>query len=199
MYSEDFESLLGGSGSGGGGAVPLGPCTPIPAYHHSFILVLQVCVNLICILSMMGAGLIILTFLAYKTLRTRARQILVQLSIADFVVAASHLVGVNFNLRKYAGLVCSNQSSADINITSDTFCKIQGGVTTYSTISSLFWTISVAVYLLTVIVFESQRVGKWMTYAFYPLCWGLSALVILGYALKKSFGFHANVDTGMSW
>ena len=192
--------MYGGSGSGNGtDIIIIGPteCTTIPAYNPHFIIALQISVNLVCVLSMLGAALIIFTFIAYKTLRTRARQILVQLSIADFIVAASHLVGVNVNLNKYAKYVCTNESATDINVTSDLVCKIQGGVTTYSTIGSLFWTIAMALYLLAVIVFESQRVGKWMTYVFYPLCWGLPCVVILAYAVTKSFGFHANVDTGM--
>lgn len=196
--------LFGGgefSGSGSGGernTTPLNPsiCHTIPAYTPNFILALQVLVNLVCILSMLGAALIIYTFIAYKTLRTRARQILVQLSIADFGVAASHLVGVNVNLHRYAKHVCIESPESDVVTENSTICTVQGAVTTYSTIGSLFWTIAVGVYLLTVIVFESQRAGKWLTYAFYPVCWGLPAVVILAYALEKSFGFHANVDTG---
>lgn len=174
----------------------LEPCTPIPAYHPTFITVLQVCVTTISVLSMLGALLVISTFVFFKSLRTRARQILVQLSIADFSVATSQLIGVNVNLQKYAGQVCSNSALADINITSDIFCKVQGGITTFFTISSFLWTIAVAAYLLTVIVFESQKVGKWLTIAFYPLCWGISAVVVIIWAVQDSFGFHANVDEG---
>ena len=175
----------------------LKPCTPIPAYNPTFIIVLQVCVSTTSLLSMLGAILIIATFVFFKSLRTRARQILVQLSIADFGVATSQLIGVNVNLQKYGGQVCSNSSETDnfINIT-DVFCKAQGGITTFFTISSYLWTIAVAVYLLTVIVFESQKVGKWLTVAFYPLCWGISAVVVITWAIQDSFGFHANVDKG---
>lgn len=174
----------------------LEPCIPIPAYHPTFITVLQVCVSTTSLLSMVGAVIIISTFVFFKSLRTRARQILVQLSIADFAVATSQLIGVNVNLQKYAGQVCSNSAEADINITSDIFCKVQGGTTTFFTISSFLWTIAVATYLLTVIVFESQKVGKWLTITFYPLCWGISTVVVIILAVRDSFGFHANVDEG---
>lgn len=176
---------------------PAKPCMPIPAYNPTFISLLQVSVTIMSVFSILGAGLIILTFIAYKTLRTRARQILVQLSIADLTVATTHLIGVNVNLPKYAGMICSKHADNDLNITSDIFCKVQGGVTIYFTIGSYLWTIAVAIYLLTVIVFESQRVGKWLTYLFYPLCWGVPAVVIAVFSFQHAFGFHANVDAGI--
>lgn len=176
--------------------VTLAPCTPIPAYHPTFIIVEQVLVSCTTFLSMLGTLLIVGTFIAFSSLRTRARQILVQLSVADFAVALSQLVGVNVNLQRYAGQICTNEPLDDVNITSDTFCKVQGGLTIFFTISSFFWTVAVAIYLLTVIVFESQRVGKWLTYAFYPICWGIPAAMVMMFGILKSIGFHANVDTG---
>lgn len=192
---------MSGSGSGSGSVVTditLGPsCTPIPAYHPTFIIVTQAFVSATTVLSILGSVLIVGTFIAFKNLRTRARQLLVQLSIADFAVAASQLVGVNVNLQKYAGHICTGMDQADFNITSDTFCKVQGGLTIFFTVSSFFWTVAVAIYLLTVIVFESQRVGKWLTYLSYPVCWGVPAVIVMAFGLRKSIGFHANVDTGI--
>lgn len=189
------------SGSGSGMVVTeitTGPsCTPIPAYHPTFIIVTQAFVSVTTVLSILGSVLIVGTFIAFKNLRTRARQILVQLSIADFAVAASQLVGVNVNLQRYASRICTHMDEADINITSDTFCKVQGGLTIFFTISSFFWTVAVAIYLLTVIVFESQRVGRWLTYLSYPVCWGVPAVIVVAFGLRKSIGFHANVDTGI--
>ena len=173
-------------------------CTPIPAYHPIFIIVLRVSVSITAFLSILGSVLVIGTFIAFKSLRTKARQVLVQLSIADFAVAASQLVGVHVNLQKYAGQVCAHQAQADVNITGDTFCKIQGGLTIFFTVSSYFWTIAVGVYLFVVIVCESPRVGKWLTYLFYPLCWGLAATIVITFGFLHAIGFHANVDTGIS-
>ena len=55
-------------------------------------------------LSLIGSALIIFTFVAYRDLRTTARQLLVNLSIADFLVASSHLVGLLENSSKYKKL-----------------------------------------------------------------------------------------------
>ena len=191
------------SGSGSNGTVTgstFGPssnsCIPIPAYHPSFIHVMQSFVSVTTFLSILGSILIVGTFIAFKNLRTRARQILVQLSIADFAVAASQLVAVNANLKRFAGHVCMGQEQADTNFSSDVFCRVQGGLTIFFTVGSFFWTIAVALFLLTVIVFESQRVGKWLTYISYPVCWGVPAVIVVVFRLRNSIGFHANVDTG---
>lgn len=183
------------SGSGVPAAI-VGPCTPIPAYHPTFILVEQVFVSVTTFLSILGAVLIVGTFIAFKSLRTKARQILVQLSIADFAVAASQLVGVNVNLQRFARHICTHEAQADVNIT-DTFCETQGGLTIFFTLGSYLWTVAVAVYLFTLIVCESPRVGKWLVYSFYPLCWGIPAVLVVVFVMRKSIGFHANVDTGI--
>ena len=168
-------------------------CTPIPAYDPTFVHIMQICVNIICVLSMLGAGLIIFTFVAFKTLRTNARQLLVQLSIADFMVAASHLVGVNVSLPRFAGHICSRHPE---NLTSDIFCKVQGGITIFFSFSSYFWTVAVAIYLLTVIVFENQRIGKCLTYSFYFICWGISAILVIIIGVRGNIGYQASFDTG---
>lgn len=173
------------------------PCEPIPAYRYDYIVAMRVCVSITCVLSMFGAGLIMGTFIAFKELRTKARQILVQLSIADFIVAASHLFGVNINLPKFAETVCRDYEDNG-NITSDLFCKVQGGVTVFSSVGSYLWTIAVAYYLLVIIVFESQRVGKWLVYISYPVCWGIPAVLVCILGYYRYLGFRPNLDAGES-
>lgn len=201
MPVEEEWDWVSGSGSAAGISTlspPPSGCTPTPAYSHNFVLAMKVCVTFVSVLSLAGATLIVGTFLAFKTLRTRARQILVQLSLADFAVAASHVIGVHVNLSKYAEHVCLEDPRTDTNFTTDTFCKIQGGVTIFFTVSSFFWTIAVGLYLLVVIVFESPRVGRWLTWGSYPVCWGVPTVLVVVFAVKDYFGFHAYVDTGDS-
>jgi G protein-coupled receptor 157 len=180
--------------------ITLGPaapaCKPIPAYHPTFIIVMQASVSMTTLLSILGSVLIVGTFIAFKNLRTRARQLLVQLSIADFAAAASQLVGVNANLENFAAHICIGQEQADLNVTNNMLCKVQGGITIFFTVSSFFWTVAVAIYLLTIIVFESPTVGKWLAYLSYPICWGVPAMIVMAFGLRQSIGFHANVDTG---
>ena len=55
-----------------------------------FLFALKAVSGITCLLSMLGAGLIIATYVAYRDLRTLGRQQLVNLSLADMTVAASH-------------------------------------------------------------------------------------------------------------
>ncbi len=170
-------------------------CIPIPAYHPTFIRILQVCVNITCILSMLGCTLIIATFVAFKQLRTGARRLLVMLSIADFLVAASQFAGVNINLPKYAKLVCRDANMMN-ETAKDLFCEVQGGITLFSTTASLMWTMAVAIYLFVIIVFESQKVGRVLMYVFFPLCWGIAVITVVTVGELGYLGFHENVDKG---
>ena len=171
-------------------------CTPTLAFQPVFILALRICVSITSILSMLGASLIIGTFIAFKSLRTKARQLLVQLSIADFLLALSHLVGVNLNLPRFASRICSNRLETDYNITGDAFCEVQAGISIFSTLGSFFWTVAVALYLLTIIVFEKPKVGKYLTYLSYVVCWGVPAVVVVIFGTLNYLGFHANLDAG---
>ena len=51
----------------------------------------RVAVWITCSLSMLGALLIIFSYVCFKTMRSRAREILVHISVMDFLVAASNL------------------------------------------------------------------------------------------------------------
>ena len=65
----------------------------IPSRTPPFILSLQVTVGTVCVLSVAGSALIFFTFTYFKDLRTTARHFLANLSVADSILAASHLLG----------------------------------------------------------------------------------------------------------
>lgn len=174
--------------------ITLAPCNPILAYSTGFVVALRVAVSITSLLSILGAGLIIGTFVAFKELRTKARQILVQLSVADLLVAIAHLFGVNINLPKFTNAICDDYERSSHNISNDLFCQIQGGVAVFSTVGSYFWTIAVAYYLLVIIVFESQRVGKFLLFISYPLCWGFPGILVIILGLKGYLGFRPSLD-----
>ena len=175
-------------------------CEPALAYTFGFVVALRVCVSITCVLSMFGASLIIGTFVAFKELRTKARQILVQLSIADFLVASSQLFGVNINLPKLMENICIDYegNQTNVNFTDDIVCQVQGGITVFSTVSSYYWTLTVAFYLLVIIVFESQRVGRWLMYFSYVVCWGIPAVLVFNLGFLKFLGFRPNLYVGKS-
>ena len=168
-------------------------CTAIHVATHAFILTQQITVCLTCVLSIFGAGLIIFTYVAFKDLRTGARELLVQLSIADICVALSHMVGVLVNLPKHAH-PCHNPVVEDGS--TDVVCEVQAGVTMFGVVSSFLWTLAVAVYLLVIIVFEKQVVGRRLRFVFYPICWGIPLTLAIVFGCQGYLGFDDSLDVG---
>ena len=171
-------------------------CTHMPVYDHVFLAVLKAAVTVTCLFSTCGAGLIIFTYAAFKDLRTIAREILVQLSVADIIVALSHLVGVLAVLPRYTPKPCELPENVTDFSDEDVLCEVQGGVTLFGTVSSFLWTIAVALYLLTIIVFERPRVARFLRFAFYPMCWGIPLSLVIYFALKGYLGFEESIDIG---
>ena len=170
-------------------------CTHIPVYEHRFVVALTSAVVITSLLSVFGSGLIIFTYAAFKNLRTIAREILVQLSIADIIMSVSHIVGVLGNLPRFIPQLCETPT----NITYDDIaCKIQGGATMFGTISSFLWTIAVAVYLLTIIVFEKQQFARRLRFTFYPICWGIPFSLVVWFGINNYLGFEESIDIGKS-
>ena len=67
----------------------------IPTLRHSFFIAIDVAIVTTCILSILGAGSIMVSFLWFKELRTTSRFLLFHLSIADAVVAVTNLIGAS--------------------------------------------------------------------------------------------------------
>jgi len=163
--------------------------TRIPIETADYILTVKIVVGTTCLLSILGASLIILTYVAFRDLRTIARQLLVNLSVADIVIAASHFVGL---LTNYERFLYSNLRS-DV----DVWCSVQGAVTMYGTISSFLWTIAVALYMFTVIVMKRPEIAKKMVPVYYLVCWGVPIVFPVWFGIKRYLGFELPADVGM--
>ena len=185
----------------------LSVCHSIPSLEPHFVLALQITVGTTCVLSILGAGLIILTYVAFRDLRTTARQLLVNLSIADIVVAASHLVGLLAVLESYrtrnpcsASLQLSGYNISATIVANETvdnvICQVQGGFTLFGTVGSFLWTIAVAVYLFVVIVADKPSLGRKLRFVFYPVCWGIPAGIAVAFGIEGYLGFEENLDIG---
>lgn len=173
-------------------------CTGVaPIFRPDVVLAQKLTVSITCILSLLGAGLIIFTYVAFKDLRTGARQILVQLSIADIIVAASHVFGVLYNLPQYIRYDknCAPVQNEGRNNLS---CEIQAGITMFGAIATYLWTLAMAIYLLVIIVLERKRIGKRLRLAFYPICWGIPLTVVIVIGSLDYLGFDDSLDIGES-
>ena len=144
-------------------------------------------VGITCILSMVGAALIILSYVLIKDIRTKAREILVNLSLMDFMAAAANLAGVLVDFDTYL----NNNSlphSHKYDVMND-LCKSQAFFAMYGTISSVLWTICIAVYVFLRIMLEGKGIAQKCVYAFYVICYGLPFVLSLWFILTGKLGY----------
>lgn len=111
------------------------PAMPSPAPPTELLPWERAVVLLSCALSALGSGLLVATHALWPDLRSRARRLLLFLSLADLLSAASYFYGV---LQDFAG------TSWD--------CVLQGALSTFANTSSFFWTVAIALYLYLSIV-----------------------------------------------
>lgn len=160
---------------------------------------LRVIVGITCLISIFGAFVIILTYVVFKDLRTLARQQLVNLSVADIIVAASHFVGlvaVDYNHQEE--YITVDESNSSVYNETSTLCRVQAGFTMCGTIASFFWSLALGLYMLIVIVFRRPDFARYLVFAYYPVCWGVPVALTLWFALVKPtyLGFVKHADVG---
>ncbi|XP_045155141.1 G-protein coupled receptor 157, partial [Echinops telfairi] len=141
-------------------------------------------VLLSCALSALGSGLLVATHALWPDLRSPARRLLLFLSLADLLSAASYFYGV---LQDFSG------PSWD--------CVLQGALSTFANTSSFFWTVAIALYLYFSIVrgAHGPRAGR-LLWAFHLVSWGVPLAVTVAAVLLKKIGYDASdVSVGWCW
>ena len=146
---------------------------------------LRVVVGVTCALSMFGSVLIILSYCIVPGIRTKGREILVNLSIMDFVAAAANGTGIAVNFDQYLGNVSDNSSHDVMN----RVCVTQAVFAQYGTVSSILWTISLAVYIYFCVMVTNKKIAFRSVYVFYVLSYGLPAFVSIWYIATGKLGF----------
>ena len=179
-----------GSGSGNDTAFVGANCSlSIPSRAPAFTLSLQIVVDIVCVLSILGSSLIVFTFVYFRDLRTTTRHFLANLSVADSIIAASHLVGLLANYKRF--LCAPRHVIAD----PDPLCEIQAAASMFSTLSAFAWTLAIAVQLCSIVVFR-RRASVWSIVLAYLTCWGVPAALVIGYVSADYLGFDEAVDIG---
>ena len=165
----------------------------VPATYPETILTVKITASITCILSLFGASLIILTYVAFKDLRTIARQLLVNLSVADIVLCSSHFVGVFANSKRF--LPHYNPQTWNTS-TIDPLCITQGAFTVYATLASFLWSMLIAVYLLVLMISKRPLVAKILVPLFYCISWGIPVIIIVILAVNRYFGYEPVASSG---
>lgn len=104
----------------------------------------------------------------WKDIRSGSRAIITYLSIADFFTAFGYIFGslnYYFNFEK--------TSCSDFLIV----CEIQSFITSTSSLSSFFWTCSLAIYLYVSLVHNKVALIQKFFPAFHVINWGLPLLI----------------------
>ncbi|XP_069401876.1 G-protein coupled receptor 157 [Ovis canadensis] len=157
---------------------------PLPVPPTELVPSERAVVLLSCVLSALGSGLLMATHALWPELRSQARRLLLFLSLADLLSAASYFYGVLQDFK---------DSSWD--------CVLQGALSTFANTSSFFWTVAIALYLYLSIVRTARapETGR-LLWTFHVVSWGVPlAITVAAVALKK-IGYDASdVSVGWCW
>ncbi|NXN97655.1 GP157 protein, partial [Rhinopomastus cyanomelas] len=135
-----------------------------------------------CVLSFVGSSLLVGTHALWPELRTRPRQLLLYLSLADLLSAISYFYGV---------LQDFDRTSWD--------CVLQGALSTFANTSSFFWTMAIALYLYITIV-KGSPTGPGLLCCFHGVSWGVPLGITVAAVALKKIGYDAsNVSVGWCW
>lgn len=171
-------------------------------FHHKSI-GLRTVVGLTSALSIVGSLLIALSYLCFKDLRTKVREILMHISFMDLGVGISNLVGVGINFSKYYDMCPDfhdnhNKNGLCINSTKliNNLCLVQGGLALYSTIGSILWTISLSMYLYILISQKGTREARLLVRFAYFFCYLMPIGIVLWQRFTDRVGYSPYQSNG---
>ncbi|XP_019852988.1 PREDICTED: probable G-protein coupled receptor 157 [Amphimedon queenslandica] len=167
-----------------------------PTQDIGFIIALNISVGIVCLLSILGSTSIIFSYILYKELRTTGRFILLNLSVADLIVALANLLGAAMSPR-----FRNVNDPSDINDSSSLLalsCKIDAFFGLFATDSSILWTIVLLSYLyITLHCFRPSRsCFKVSMTICMIICWGLPLAISVWFISKNFFGFQPGFSPG---
>lgn len=155
---------------------------------------MRVAVGITCFLSILGSFLIMVSYILFKEIRTKARLILFHLSLMDLGVGVSNLVG---DIVRFERFYVHNSTLVNPETIPRVFCEIQAFFAQLCTINSILWTCVLAVYMYFLSVEKTSSYMRGFVRVSYVLCYGASLLVTawtlatgrLGYAPYNSSGW----------
>lgn len=186
-------------------------------YLHKQVWI-RVVVAVVCLLSVLGSVLIILSFICFKQLRSRGRQILVHISIMDLGVGLANLTGSLVYFDQYYDKTPPSNctlppdsifpSSPQVSPTTELFiwcpqsllvrdlCVVQAFLALYFTLGSIFWSNCLSVYLYFRIVYVNSKL---VMYVFRFSCfvsYSFPLLVAVWLLLTGRLGFSPYESEG---
>ena len=154
-----------------------------------------------CVLSIVGSVATMASYLALKEMRHTVREILLHLSIMNFISSAANLVGLLLNFHKTLYRVVENDRLV-YHSSYSTFhhlCLAQAFFTSYGTIGSSLWTLGLSVYLYYRIVSCNIGVTTRVVRILYIVCYALPLYVSLWLLLNGWLGYAPWSPTHRGW
>lgn len=151
----------------------------------------RVTIGVTCFLSVLGALLIIFSYGCFQNLRTKARLILLHISLMDLGVGLTNLVGnfIYFDRFYYTTVGdCAYYHSPRRQVIQN-LCVAQAFFAHFFTQASVLWTISLAVYIYFVIVHNRSELAKQWIKASYVICYGFPLLICIWLVFTDRFGY----------
>ena len=149
--------------------------TPLQGPFKDKAAPLRAVASTVCALSMLGALLIIFSYLCIPTIRTKAREILVHLSVADFGVACANFIGITVNFDRFL----RRNYSSTLHKHLLHLCTAQAFFAGFFTIASILWTLCLSVYIYFLVVHSHRQLHLKVIYFCYLFCWGVPLIVSL--------------------
>lgn len=154
---------------------------------------LRVVVGVTSILSVLGSLLIIFSYVCFKDIRTRARLILVHLSLADMGVALANFVGdVVYFDRFYE----HNGTIVEPPLVKKIFCEAQAFFALYFTISSILWTCVLSVYMYFLVMEKGGPLMRAFVWFSYVISYGIPIIVCVWTICTGRLGFSPYNSSG---
>ena len=148
-----------------------------------------------CSLSIMGSLAIILSYVLIKDIRSKARELLVHLSIMDLTFTTANFIGILLPYDKYLFHHLSGREHDNY----ERVCKAQAFFAVYGTIGSILWSLGLAVYLYYRVVSRDPRVVKRVVMLLYVVCYLLPLHPSLWLLLRDHFGYPESAVESGGW
>lgn len=131
-------------------------------------------------LSIIGAVVIFITYCLVTVAKNQTRRLLVYLTIADLMTAVGNLIGASrYALRNETEYLTSRHQMQNTCISTNAVCEVQSFVTTFSSLSSFFWTSIIMIHIMMTLI--TQR--EWSTLRnrviYHCVSWGVPRKFVL--------------------
>ena len=166
-----------------------------PANYTSVRDAMKIVSGVTCALSIIGSLAIILSYIFIREIRSKARELLVHLSIMDLMYTTANFVGL---ILPYETHLLRHPSGPEYR-NYKRLCEAQAFFAVYGTIGSILWTLGLAVYLYYRVVSHDYRITKRVVMVLYVVCYLLPLYPSLWLLVRGHLGYPKSARESGGW